>query len=110
MDIDGIKSPRQRPTQRSVTNKTTLLAPRKRAPVVVQRARAKEAPQAGSNLRFPLPRYYAPERPVAIVRKRLNKKVLALRVAGAVTLLVLSTSGVLGWKAYTKFHKVFHGT
>ena len=60
--------------------------------------------------RFPLPRYEAPERPVHITRRRLRVKKLALQGMAMCLLLVLATGGFLSWKAYTKIHKVFHGT
>lgn len=78
------------------------------APRISPRQAAK--PVEAEKPTFPLPRYYAPERPATVVRKRLSKKMLALRIAGAFTLLLLSTGGFLSWKAYSKFHKVFHGT
>jgi LCP family protein required for cell wall assembly len=57
-----------------------------------------------------MPRYYAPERPGKIVRKHLSIQKVLVRSAAVMLLLVLSTGGFLSWKAYSKFHKVFHGT
>lgn len=59
---------------------------------------------------FPLPRYYAPERPTRVIRKRFSKKMLALRTASLFAVLVLAGGGFFSWKAYVKLHKVFRGT
>lgn len=100
MDIDGIRPPRSRVTQTPPTQ-GNLTAPRRRTVPPVPTAEIK---------RFPLPRYYAPERPTQIVRRHVSKKKLALRAAGVFAVLVLTTGGFLSWKAYIKFHKVFRGT
>lgn len=69
------------------------------------------SPIAAEHKQFPLPRYYAPERPLKVVTKhRSAKKALFLRMAGVSALLLISVGGFLAWNAYVKFHKVFHGT
>jgi LCP family protein required for cell wall assembly len=59
---------------------------------------------------FPLPRYYAPERPKKVIRKRRSGKMLMLRAASLLIAVFLASGGFLAWKGYSKFHKVFHGT
>lgn len=60
--------------------------------------------------KFPVPKYYAPARPTRIVRKRRTRLKFALRVTAAVAAVFLLTGGFFAWKAYSKLHKVFHGT
>jgi LCP family protein required for cell wall assembly len=108
MDINGTRSAARHTSRSSIDGV--------QAARISSRATASPARQAHSpavpkeHMQFPLPRYYAPERPAKIVRKRLRKRVLFLRSAGIVTVLMLGTSGFLGWKAYAKLHKVFRGT
>jgi polyisoprenyl-teichoic acid--peptidoglycan teichoic acid transferase len=74
----------------------------------VQKNTASTSPLA--NKKFPLPKYYAPERPQRIVRKRSSRLALALRISGVIITIFILTGGFLVWKGYTKFHKVFRGT
>ncbi|HSX30941.1 MAG TPA: LCP family protein [Candidatus Saccharimonadales bacterium] len=55
-----------------------------------------------------LPRYYAPPRPEKVVRKRRFGR--TLQVIAVMLVVVLTMGGFLSWKAYSKLHKVFHGT
>lgn len=98
--IDGVR----RPTATGVNTHTTTVKNRPAS------ARMPVAAVVAEQKRFPLPRYYAPERPAKVIRKRLTKKMLALRTASAFAVLVLTFGGFFSWKAYAKFHKVFHGT
>jgi len=59
--------------------------------------------------RFPVPKYRAPERPQRIVRKRRWRS-FAFRVTGVAVACMLAVGGYLSWNAYSKLHKVFHGT
>jgi LCP family protein required for cell wall assembly len=92
-------------TMRRVKRKAMLAASTQKGS---KRNSSAGSPTAGK--RFPLPKYYAPERPQRIVRKRLSRLMIALRITGIVVALFILTGGFLVWKGYTKFHKVFHGT
>ncbi|MEJ0073083.1 MAG: LCP family protein [Candidatus Saccharibacteria bacterium] len=120
MDIDGIKTPARRSPPRStdgivpaahVRRTPAASKPRLASPVAVPAAAAVSNDTAAAESKlFPLPRYYAPERPAKVTRKRASKKMVIFRSAAVCLLVLLSTAGFLGWKAYSKFHKVFHGT
>jgi LCP family protein required for cell wall assembly len=104
MDIDGIRPAPRREKQTPVARKIVAAPERRRVPLA-------RSPIAVEHKQFPLPRYYAPERPLKVVtRHRSAKKALFLRMAGVSAALLLSMGGFLAWNAYTKFHKVFHGT
>jgi LCP family protein required for cell wall assembly len=115
MDIDGTRPQGRQRMQRSVDGVRTSPArlraethtslPKNRS----HQGRAVANKDLHERKAYPLPKYYAPERPVKIVRKRLSKKMLVVRSAGVLTVLVMGLGGFFSWKAYSKFHKVFHG-
>ena len=59
---------------------------------------------------FPLPRYKAPSRPKRVVSRHRRIVKTFVRTAAVLCLCLLLTGGFLSWKAYSKLHKVFHGT
>src|SRR4051812_28513797 len=112
MDIDGTRPQGRQRMQRSVDGVRTSPArlraethtslPKNRS----HQGRAVANKDLHERKAYPLPKYYAPERPVKIVRKRLSKKMLVVRSAGVLTVLVMGLGGFFSWKAYSKFHKV----
>jgi len=104
MDIDGIRPAPRRDKQTPVASKKMAAPERRRVPLAL-------SPIAAEHKQFPLPRYYAPERPLKVITKRRSgRKMLFLRTATVFGVLLLGTGGLLAWNAYQKFHKVFHGT
>jgi len=75
-------------------------------PVQFQVAPAKVVKQPAA---FPVPHYRVPDRPLRVVHKRLNKRMLILRGIATCIVIVVTVWGLLLWNGYTKFHKVFHG-
>lgn len=123
MDIDGTRSAARRRIRPSIdgivaaprlTGTKTHTTPKNVHPAGPRQVSA--APRSGQSesqnaaSQFPLPRYYAPERPSKVIRRRTSKKMLALRGAALCMVLLLATGGFLAWQGYVKFHKVFHGT
>ncbi|QQS19296.1 LCP family protein [Candidatus Saccharibacteria bacterium] len=78
------------------------LAPKKPIQLPQQQQEA-DVPQ------FDLPKYVAPERPKAVVKKRTPWKRHILRTLAASTALCLLFAGVLFWRGYVNIHKVFRG-
>lgn len=112
MDIDGIRPPSRRLKQRPVINTATTGRGRTTGatqPPPSQMSGRRFTPPTASK-QFLLPRYHAPERPAIPVQKHRNKQWLALKMAGIGVFVVMATAGMLSWKAYLKFHKVFRGT
>lgn len=128
--LDGFASYTPRPTV-TVRRKIVLPAsrlsmpqPAKKAPVAIPSpaiAQTVAVPQAAVAVtpqvpeepevkRFPLPRYKAPKRPLKPVKKRVSRRMIALRGAALGLAVVLGTGGFLAWRGYTNLHKVFHGT
>lgn len=111
MDIDGMRRPRVRPSVDGIQAAPTRLVPKThtetkiRVPVNA----TPRSPIVAQRKQFPLPQYYAPERPAKITRKRISKKGMLLRAASLCAVLLVGTGGFLSWNAYVKFHKVFHG-
>jgi len=102
LSTDGMQRAQRRARTVSSTHTTKAKPMRKASP---------GTPVATERKQFPLPRYYAPERPQKIVRKRFKKQTrFALRIVAATLVLVLATGGFLSWRAYSKLHKVFRGT
>jgi LCP family protein required for cell wall assembly len=116
MDIDGMRPANRRPMQRSLDGvRMAPVRPRVNTHTSTTNTRPTLARRptytpANEVKAFPLPKYYAPERPTKLVRKKTTKKMLALRVGSGLLVLVLATGGFFSWKAYNKFHKVFRGT
>lgn len=103
--IDGFDAVLRRPAQRAqITSEASGAMPTRERKIS---APAQSVPEVEY---FPLPRYYAPERPKTVVRKRKSHKLLALRGASLVLAIFLASGGFLAWKGYSNFHKVFHGT
>ena len=80
-----------------------------RAPIVPA-ARARVRPSLPVREPVPLSAYTPPERPVHVVRKKTSWRKHTLRASGALMVLALLVGGTLSYKAYSKLHKVFHGT
>lgn len=71
-----------------------------------QRARVGTAQSAQS---FPVPRYYAPQRPKRVVKRKSSVRKTLVRGVVFLFVCLLGASGFLSWRAYTNLHKVFHG-
>lgn len=114
---DGVRRPRHRVSVGTGAFSTKSNANNVRVSKVPQSLSKPKStrPAAGSippteRKQFPLPRYYAPQRPQKIIRKRHRVRAFLLRGAAIVLVVALGTGGFLSWKAYAKLHKVFRGT
>lgn len=107
MDIDGIRIPGPKRTRRTKTNDTVVGG---RFQAVQEIVEVRQTPQVTSIKRFPLPDYYAPERPLRPTRKRFIRKANVLRFASVCMVLVIAVGGFLSWQAYLNLHRVFRGS
>lgn len=85
---------------------SSSVASQRPATAATHRARTARAQPAQS---FPLPRYYAPQRPKRVLKRKSSVRKTLVRGVALLFVCILGASGFLSWRAYTNLHKVFHG-